>query len=51
MWSIRLILLIMMLLRPKGLLGGFEFPFIKTVLPPLKKKENNVENSAGGEVL
>jgi len=45
-----LILLIMMLLRPSGLLGGFEFPFIKTVLPPLKKKENN-ENSAGGEVL
>jgi len=45
-----LILLIMMLLRPSGLLGGFEFPFIKTVLPPLKKKENN-DNSAGGEVL
>jgi branched-chain amino acid transport system permease protein len=45
-----LILLIMMLLRPKGLLGGFEFPFIKADLPPLKKKENK-ENSAGGEIL
>lgn len=45
-----LILLIMMLLRPKGLLGGFEFPFIKTELPPLVKKEHN-ENPAGGEVL
>jgi branched-chain amino acid transport system permease protein len=45
-----LILLIMMLLRPKGLLGGFEFPFIKAVLPPLKKKENE-EKSAGGEIL
>jgi len=32
------------------LLGGFEFPFIKTELPPLVKKENN-ENPAGGEVL
>jgi branched-chain amino acid transport system permease protein len=33
-----LLLLLMMLLRPSGLLGGFEFPFIKAVLPGLKKK-------------
>jgi branched-chain amino acid transport system permease protein len=33
-----LLLLLMMLLRPSGLLGGFEFPFIKAILPPLKKK-------------
>jgi branched-chain amino acid transport system permease protein len=34
-----LLLLLMMLLRPSGLLGGFEFPFIKAELPPLKKKK------------
>jgi branched-chain amino acid transport system permease protein len=33
-----LLLLLMMLLRPSGLLGGFEFPFIKSILPPLKGK-------------
>lgn len=32
-----LLLILMMLLRPSGLLGGFEFPFIKAVLPPLKR--------------
>jgi branched-chain amino acid transport system permease protein len=37
-----LLLLLMMLLRPSGLLGGFEFPFIKAVLPPLKKKTASV---------
>jgi branched-chain amino acid transport system permease protein len=31
------LLLIMMLLRPKGLFGGFEVPFLKQVLPPLRK--------------
>jgi branched-chain amino acid transport system permease protein len=34
------LLLIMMLLRPKGLFGGFEVPFLKQVLPPLNKKSN-----------
>ncbi len=33
-----ILLLLMMLLRPSGLLGGFEFPFIKAILPPLKRK-------------
>jgi branched-chain amino acid transport system permease protein len=32
-----ILLLIMMLLRPKGLFGGFEVPFLKQVLPPLRK--------------
>jgi branched-chain amino acid transport system permease protein len=30
-------LLIMMLLRPEGLFGGFEVPFLKQLLPPLHK--------------
>jgi branched-chain amino acid transport system permease protein len=32
------LLLIMMLLRPKGLFGGFEVPFLKQVLPALRVK-------------
>lgn len=42
-----LLLILMMLLRPKGLLGGFEFPFIKTLLPPIKKKDTPVIPSGG----
>ncbi len=37
------LLLIMMLLRPKGLFGGFEVPFLKQLLPPLKKTEKNTD--------
>lgn len=33
-----LILLVMMLLRPEGLFGDFEFPFLKRSLPLLRKK-------------
>jgi len=33
------LLLIMMLLRPKGLFGGFEVPFLRQVLPPLRKTD------------
>jgi branched-chain amino acid transport system permease protein len=40
------LLLIMMLLRPKGLFGGFEVPFLKQVLPPLRKPAES-----GGEKL
>jgi branched-chain amino acid transport system permease protein len=40
------LLLIMMLLRPKGLFGGFEVPFLKQVLPPLRKSAES-----GGEEL
>jgi branched-chain amino acid transport system permease protein len=32
------LLLIMMLLRPKGLFGGFEVPFLKQLLPPLRQQ-------------
>jgi branched-chain amino acid transport system permease protein len=32
-----LMLLIMMLLRPAGLFGSFEVPFLRQVLPPLRK--------------
>lgn len=34
-----LLLLLLMILRPKGLLGGFEFPFIRQELPPLRRRE------------
>jgi len=42
-----LLLILMMLLRPSGLLGGFEFPFIKSILPPLKKKAEQSESASG----
>jgi branched-chain amino acid transport system permease protein len=32
-----LLLIVMMLLRPAGLFGGFEVPFLRQVLPPLRK--------------
>ncbi len=35
------LLLIMMLLRPKGLFGGYEVPFLKQLLPPLRSKPND----------
>jgi branched-chain amino acid transport system permease protein len=45
-----LLLLLMMLLRPSGLLGTYEFPFLRQVLPPLKalgKKTNSAKPEAG----
>jgi branched-chain amino acid transport system permease protein len=33
-----LILLLMMLLRPEGLMGRYEIPFLRQKLPPLRKK-------------
>ena len=33
-----LLLLVMMLLKPQGLFGNFEIPFIRAVIPSLKKK-------------
>jgi branched-chain amino acid transport system permease protein len=38
------LLLIMMLMRPKGLFGGFEVPFLKQLLPPLPRSAKS-----GGE--
>jgi len=31
----------MMLLRPKGLLGTYEIPFLRAVLPKRRKREAN----------
>ena len=36
-----LFLLIMMLLRPSGLFGTRELPFLKNVLPPLRSKSTS----------
>lgn len=41
-----LLLLLMMLLRPKGLFGEFELPFIRRVLPPLRLKSSSGENTS-----
>jgi branched-chain amino acid transport system permease protein len=34
-----LVLLLVMLLRPKGIFGDFEVPFLRQLLPPLRKKQ------------
>jgi branched-chain amino acid transport system permease protein len=39
-----LLLLIMMLLRPTGLMGGFEFPYLRQILPALPKGLQKVKN-------
>jgi branched-chain amino acid transport system permease protein len=44
------LLLIMMLLRPKGLFGGFEVPFLKQLLPPLHKESNGENPQSASEV-
>ncbi len=41
-----LILLLIMLLRPKGLMGEIELPFLRQVLPPLKPKAKLEETQA-----
>jgi branched-chain amino acid transport system permease protein len=50
-----ILLLIMMLLRPKGLFGGFEVPFLKQTLPLLKKltksKDENPPTSSREAVV
>lgn len=33
-----LVLLVMMLLRPEGLFGSYEIPFLQRILPPLREK-------------
>jgi len=43
-----LLLLIMMLLRPSGLLGSFELPFLKRILPPLKATKPAASEAKGG---
>jgi branched-chain amino acid transport system permease protein len=44
-----LLLLIMMLLRPSGLLGGVELPFLKQLLPPIKPAAKTREGAEGGQ--
>lgn len=43
-----LLLLIMMLLRPSGLLGAFELPFLKQILPPQKATTPAAPEATGG---
>ena len=37
------LLLIMMLLKPNGLFGNYEIPFIRSIVPPLKEKKADSE--------
>jgi branched-chain amino acid transport system permease protein len=39
------LLLVMMLLKPNGLFGNYEIPFIRSVIPPLKKKSGEDKKS------
>jgi branched-chain amino acid transport system permease protein len=36
-----IMLLIMMLLKPNGLFGNYEIPFIRSIVPPLKNKKSD----------
>jgi branched-chain amino acid transport system permease protein len=36
-----ILLLIMMLLKPNGLFGNYEIPYIRSIVPPLKKKADD----------
>ena len=39
------LLLIMMLLKPNGLFGNYEIPFIRSIVPPLKEKKADSESA------
>jgi hypothetical protein len=39
----------MMLLRPSGLLGGVELPFLKQLMPPLRAAAKTPEGAKGGQ--
>lgn len=41
-----LVLLVMMLLRPEGLFGRYEIPFLRRVLPPLPTKTVEIQEEA-----
>jgi branched-chain amino acid transport system permease protein len=45
-----LLLLMMMLLRPKGLLGSFELPFIRQLLPPIRPAQSGAQPEPRAEV-
>jgi branched-chain amino acid transport system permease protein len=38
-------LLVMMLLKPDGLFGNYEIPYLQNIIPPLKKKKEPVKSS------
>lgn len=40
-----LILLLIMLLRPKGIMGDYEMPFLRQELPPLSPTVQEVQNA------
>lgn len=40
-----IVLLLVMLLRPKGIIGDFEVPFLRQLLPPLRKKKTPPEDA------
>jgi branched-chain amino acid transport system permease protein len=44
-----LLLLIMMLLRPSGLLGGVELPFLRQILPATRTAAKTPEGAKGGQ--
>lgn len=44
-----LMLLLLMLLRPSGLLGGFEIPFLRQELPPLRENPLNSDENSDSE--
>ena len=44
-----LLLILIMLVRPSGLLGTYELPFLRQVLPPLKAFSKSNSNSANPE--
>jgi branched-chain amino acid transport system permease protein len=44
------LLLVMMLLKPQGLFGNYELPFIRAVIPALKKKDQTSETKSSKEV-
>jgi branched-chain amino acid transport system permease protein len=37
------LLLVMMLLKPNGLFGNYEIPFLRSIVPPLKNKKDKTE--------
>ena len=43
------LLLIMMLLKPAGLFGNFEIPFIRAVIPPFRKKDQAANSASSKE--
>ena len=45
-WSIPVLLLIMMLLKPNGLFGNFEMPFLRQTASALLKKKPAAESAA-----